>query len=360
MTPALDGSFASSYRAARKRLLDVASAGHAVVDAHQHPGPSVDNHSLYTDVVRVGVQNARRILLIISGTHGIEGFAGSALQIACLQDLQKARMPDDTAVILVHALNPYGFAWFRRVDDENVDVNRNFIEHDAEHPENPDYEALHTLLCPADWNETTRRRVEQAIIDYQARCGRTAAETVLTRGQYRHANGLFFGGRAPSWSSRLLQSVLAGLTESAERVTLLDIHTGLGPYGACQLICGVDRGAPRAAAIHRWLGDGAIFFGPATGFERLPGAIDSASEHMLPDTELTPITVEFGTLPALEVLQALCADNWLHSASSRPDLNCAIKQDMRRAFYPDDADWRDLVLVRGRQVIARALNGLCA
>ena len=360
MTPAFDGSFASSYRDARQRLLEAASAKHAAVDAHQHPGPSVDGYSLYTDVVRLGAENARRVLLIISGTHGIEGFAGSALQIACLQGLQTAYVPDDTAVILVHALNPYGFAWYRRVDNENVDVNRNFIEHDAQHPENPDYEALHTLLCPEVWNETTRRRGEQALIDYQARCGRTAAETVLARGQYRHANGLFFGGREPSWSSRLLRSVFAGLTKSAERMTLLDIHTGLGPYGACQLICGVDRAGLRAAAIHRWLGNGATFFGPGTGFERLPGAIDSASEQMLPDTELTPITVEFGTLPALEVLQALRADNWLHSTSSRPDLNCAIKQDMRRAFYPEDADWRELVLVRGRQVIARALNGLCA
>ncbi len=311
-------------------------------------------------MVRVGPAGARRILLVISGTHGIEGFAGSAIQIASLEQLRGAGLPPDTAVILIHALNPYGFSWYRRVDEHNVDVNRNLIDHPPGDGANPDYDLLHALLCPEDWNAETRQRGAEALSEYQARQGRAALENVLARGQHRHQDGLFFGGMAPSWSNRLLRSVLTSLSPSAECVTLLDIHTGLGSYGGCQLICGIDEASPRAARVRAWLGEGALFFGPASGFERLAGAIDSGSEAVLGDAELTAVTVEFGTLPALEVLQALRADNWLHRTVPRPDLNDPIKQSMRRAFYPDDADWRELVLLRGRQVVARSIEGLRA
>ncbi len=350
--------FSPTYRKARERLLRAADASGATVMSHRHPGPSVDEHPLYSDVVWIGPQGARQVLLVISGTHGIEGFAGSAIQIACLQPVNAAGLPDDTALVLIHGLNPYGFAWYRRVDEDNVDVNRNLIDHAAGYANNHEYDALHAVLCPEDWNEATRRCGEEALIEYQARYGRTAPESVLARGQHRYPDGLFFGGRAPSWSNRLLRSVFDALSQSAERLTLLDIHTGLGSYGGCQLICGVDEASPRAAAVRRWLGDGSMFLGPTSGFERLPGAIDSASEEALAGLELTPITVEFGTLPALEVLQALRADNWLHRTTRRPDLDGPIKQSMRRAFCPDDPDWSELVLLRGRQVIARALGGL--
>ena len=352
--------FASTYRQARDRFLRAALAAGASVVSHQHPGPSVDDQPLYSDIVRIGAADARRALLIISGTHGVEGFAGSAIQIACLQHIEAVGLPPDTALILIHALNPFGFAWYRRVDAENIDVNRNLIEHVENGANNLEYEALHEVLCPEDWNEATRQRGVEALIAYQAKHGRTAPQNVLARGQQDHPDGLFFCGRAPSWSSQLLRAEFAALPPSIERLTLLDIHTGLGPYGSCQLICGVDESSARAAKVRRWLGDGSMFFGPSSGFERLPGSIDSTSEQIFPSLELTPITVEFGTLSPLEVLQALRADNWLHRQTPRPDLDDPIKLGMRRAFCPDDADWRELVLLRGRQVIVRALEGLRA
>jgi hypothetical protein len=355
---AAENLFAPTYREARERLQRAARHANAGVDTHEHPGPSIDEQPLYADVVRIGSHAARRVLLIVSGTHGIEGFAGSAIQTDCMQRLPASRLPNDVAIMLIHGLNPYGFAWYRRVDQDNVDVNRNVLDHAAGHAENREYDALHAALCPPDWNETTRCGGEEALIEFQARHGRNALENVLARGQHRHADGLFFGGRAPSWSNGLLRSVLAGLGRHVVRLVLLDIHTGLGPYAACQLICGIDDATPRAAEVRGWLGDAAVFLGPASGFERLPGAIDSASELASPGLEFTPITVEFGTLPALEVLQALRADNWLHQASPRPDLDCPIKRNMRRAFCPDDPDWQEMVLLRGRQVVARALQGL--
>jgi hypothetical protein len=350
--------FAPTYREARERLLEAARSVDARVTTHRHPGLSPDDGPLFTDVVRVGPQEARRILLVISATHGVEGFAGSAIQLAALRRARTQILPPDTGLVLIHALNPYGFAWCRRVDAQNIDVNRNLMDHDAAAPDNPEYELLHGVLCPQEWSEATRLAGARTLSDFQARHGRTALENALARGQRSHDDGLFYGGRAPSWSIQLLRSTLASGVGHTDRVILLDVHTGLGSYGGCQLICGIEEDNSRVAAVRRWLGDAALFFGAASGYERMPGAIDSGVEALLHGIEVTPVTVEFGTLPTIEVLQALRADNWLHRHHARPDLNDPIKQDMRRAFNPQDEDWRELVLLRGQQVIARALQGL--
>lgn len=352
--------FAPTYREARGRLLEAARPASALVTSHRHPGPSPDDSPLYTDVVRVGPHEARQILLIISGTHGVEGFAGSAIQIAALHAVRTQSLPRDTALILIHALNPYGFAWCRRVDAQNIDVNRNLLDHDAAAPDNSDYELLHGLLCPQEWSEATRSHGARTLADFQARRGRASLENALARGQRSHDDGLFYRGRGPSWSIQLLRSTLASTVMHSDRIVLLDVHTGLGSYGGCQLICGIEEGSSRVAAVRRWLGDAALFFGAASGFERMAGAIDSGAAALLDGIEVTPVTVEFGTLPTLDVLQALRADNWLHRHHARPDLNHPIKQDMRRTFDPQDEDWRELVLLRGRQVIARAFQGLQA
>ena len=65
---------------------------------------------------------------ISSGIHGVEGFFGSAVQLAFLDSLPPNwQPPPGTKFILLHALNPFGFAWRRRFNEENVDLNRNFL-----------------------------------------------------------------------------------------------------------------------------------------------------------------------------------------------------------------------------------------
>ena len=58
----------------------------------------------------------------------------------------------DTALVLVHANNPHGFAHQRRVNEDNIDLNRNFIDFDAKTPESPEYAELHPALVPEAWD----------------------------------------------------------------------------------------------------------------------------------------------------------------------------------------------------------------
>src|SRR5439155_11790360 len=107
-------------------------------------GPN--GEALGIDIAWFGASNPRRVLLHSSGLHGVEGFAGSAIQLQLLNDLPT--LPKDAALIVVHVLNPYGMAWLRRFNENNVDLNRNFVADEAYVGVPPVYADLDSFLNP--------------------------------------------------------------------------------------------------------------------------------------------------------------------------------------------------------------------
>ena len=81
--------------------------------------------ALAIDSAYVGKPRAARLLVLSSGIHGVEGYFGSAVQLAWLDALAHRAPTVETGVLLIHAINPYGFAWRRRWNENNVDLNRN-------------------------------------------------------------------------------------------------------------------------------------------------------------------------------------------------------------------------------------------
>ena len=134
--------FADTYSQARAKFLAAVDKGGArLLSSHINPAKGPDGEDCITDVAWIGPDNARKLLILVSGTHGIEGYAGSGCHVAWLNEGWFARVaPKDTAVLLIHAINPHGFAWGRRANEDNIDLNRNFIDHARPRPENPDYE----------------------------------------------------------------------------------------------------------------------------------------------------------------------------------------------------------------------------
>jgi hypothetical protein len=99
----------------------VSTIAGAVVESHVHPsarGP--DDGELAMDVARVGPPDADALLVVSSATHGVEGFCGSGIQVALLGDpaVAAALASSGAALLLVHAVNPYGFAHVRRTNAE--------------------------------------------------------------------------------------------------------------------------------------------------------------------------------------------------------------------------------------------------
>ena len=160
------GRFCPTYRAARQQFIDTyrqlpLSLQQELVE-YRHPLPGPEGEVLACDVAWLGQRrDPLSLLVLIAGTHGVEGFSGSAIEADSLPLLVPLLAADETlGVLVVHALNPWGFAWLRRYDHEGIDLNRNFIDFSQPLPDNGDYDALHArLLDPPEelsllWQES--------------------------------------------------------------------------------------------------------------------------------------------------------------------------------------------------------------
>jgi len=104
--------FSSSYAEARRRFIEAARAVNATVHSYAIGAAPTDDLSI--DVAIIGA-DTDPALVVSSGIHGIEGFFGSAVQLALLERLKATNDKQGIRYVLIHAVNPYGFAHLRRV-----------------------------------------------------------------------------------------------------------------------------------------------------------------------------------------------------------------------------------------------------
>ncbi len=350
--------FAQSYTEARARFFAAASAGGLALERHVHPqARGADGEELSLDCARLGPVQSERLLLLSSGTHGVEGFCGSGVQAALLHDagfLARARASGAT-VLFVHAVNPYGFSHWGRTNEDNIDLNRNFVDHSRPQPANPAYAEVHPLLVSAQW--PPRPESEAGIARTIAERGQLAFQAAVSGGQYEFPDGLFYGGGAPSWSNRTLRKVLVAYRAGTRRLRWIDFHTGLGPCGHGELIqAGRDDDAELARATALWGDQVKSIYKGSSVSARLEGLLVFAAYDELPQAELTGCALEFGTLPVMQVLQALRAENWLRRHPQAPQAErSALRRQVRDAFYCDEAEWKAKVLEQGRAVALQAV-----
>ena len=345
--------FSEDYNAARALFLAACASRGIGVTPFPHPGRGPHGEALYADVAVLGPANAQRLLVLNSGTHGVEGFCGSAALSAFLHAGEETL---NTKVVLVHAINPHGFAWLRRTNEDNIDLNRNFVEHHRDPIQSPGYEELHPVLAPRTWNAGTEADIRRFLEERVRRDGPLAVQAAICQGQYAHRDGIFYGGRAPAWSNRVFREILGHHAADVTRALLLDFHTGLGEYGACELITGVPPHAEVLAAFRAPVTSAKL--GTAAG-PALRGTIGMAFRDTLAAERVESFTVEFGTAPIMDVLMALLADNWLHAHGDPKGLGAVeTKNLIRQRFYPDNPSWRATVLSSSQQTIHDALRFL--
>ena len=352
--------FSSRYAEARQRFLDASAKAGAAVESIACPTRGPEGELLHTDVSWLGPHDARRVLVTLSATHGVEGFCGSGVQVGWLEEGLHAEAGDDVALCQIHAINAHGFAWVRRVTEENVDMNRNFVDHEAPLPENPGYEALSDVLCPRDWSDAIIAESQKVLDDYAEAHGPRALQQAISGGQYRHPDGIFYGGQAPTWAAGLLRRIFSERLGKARDVAVIDYHTGLGPRGYGERICVHEPGSDGLARARDWYDDDVT--SPALGTSasiEICGFNTMGMEESVPQARLTAVALEYGTIPSREVRLSLRADNWLH-LHGEPDSTKGrgIKRQIRDAFYQDQDDWKQMIWDRAVETQRQALRGL--
>lgn len=352
--------FSHSYAEARQKFLDAASRRGLPVESHVLPMPGVSGETLATDVVLEGPDHASKMLVVLSGVHGVEGFCGSAIQTGMLQLAPGDRTDalHDTAVLYVHAVNPFGFSHSRRVTQENVDLNRNFVDFSKPLPVNAGYAEIHDALLPTAW--PPHADVEAALAAYREHHGARGLQRAIGLGQYVFADGMFFGGKRPTWSNDTFRSILQRYAPQVRQLASIDIHTGLGAYGVGERIfASFDEDPAVLARGERWWGElTSVTAGTSTSIP-LTGPIQTALTEECPDAQHVGICLEYGTYASERVTGALRAEHWLHRhGSADAAQSAAIKQELKDAFYPDAADWKLAVWQQGSRACLRAIEGL--
>lgn len=358
----VESYFSATYSEARQKFAAAAEAAKAAFTVYENPNAKGPNGEvLTTDVACIGPDDAERVYLTISGTHGAEGFCGSGSQIGHFRDRLFEAMPANTKAIMIHAINPYGFAWLRRVTEDNVDLNRNFQDFSRPLPQNKAYEEVHDWLIPSHWEGQGRAAADQAILEYQQKFGVFAFQSAMSGGQYSRPDGLFFGGQKPTWSNDTFRRILREhVPATAHKLVSIDFHTGLGPMGYGEPIyVGPEDKAfyDRAKKIF-----GAEVTNPNDGSSssaRVTGTVPEAFLGLPKSIEVTAIALEYGTQPWQQVTEALRGDHWLHA---RGDVNSPLgkqlKQKIRDAFYTDTPAWKAAVYGRAADFALRAFRGL--
>jgi len=353
-------SFSADYPEARAKFLQAATEAGGALEAMIHPERGPTGGELATDTAWFGPRDAPAVLVMISGTHGVEGFCGSGAQIDWLRRGGAAGLPAGVAVLMIHAVNPYGFAWLRRVTHENVDLNRNWIDFAAPLPANPGYADLADAICPAEWTPRAQAASFQVLGGFIAKNGMMAMQQAISGGQYSHPKGVFFGGAGPTWSRRTQTAIFDHYLNGAARIGIIDYHTGLGPWGYGEQIITDLVGSPGYDRARRWYG--AVVTSPSSGTSTSADIVGdglAAAPVILAHAEVTGMALEVGTQETMTVLNALRADAWLHAyGDPMSEQGRAIKTQIRDAFYGDADDWKGMVAGQSLLAVKQALAGL--
>ncbi len=347
-----------SYVQARDRFLTAASKLGAKIESLQIAAKGPQGEDLWVDAALLGASQPGRLLIISSGVHGIEGFFGSAVQTGFLEDeLRGAQLPADGGLLMLHAINPYGFAWYRRFNENNVDLNRNFLLPDEPFSGSP---PLYSHLYKQYPATIKPRRFSLLLVGKllftMLRHGKKQLRAAVPVGQYDYPKGPFFGGAQPEKIQLWLRDALQRWLQNAKEVVHLDFHTGLGAWGACKLLIDHD---PESSNCDWWK----QHFNPAsvecvkrgnTSY-LIRGAFGRWCEHLAGSIPYRFATAEFGTRSPMRVLAAIISENRAYWCGLKANPHYAwIQKRMMEAFVPSDRAWRENSIQTSMDLVQQA------
>lgn len=349
------------YEASRARFRQLAAKAGATLRTYDVPQEASGGLALTTDTAQLGPAHAETMVVVTSGIHGVEGYAGAACLCRFLQAWPGRYAASGIGFLLVHAINPWGFAHDSRVTEEGVDLNRNFVDFPRPAAGPSPYAAFHRMLVDdyRPWPQGLRNWLELLSHGLTAR-RRRALQGTVTGGQYERADGMFFGGFAPTKSRRVWEQIVGDTVDGRRRAFLLDLHTGLGKRGVGELMCDLPKASASFAQMADWF-DGRIC-SMADGDSvsaALSGTMTAAFMRSRPEVRHA-IGLEFGTCAPLVVLNALRADQWRrnHAGMLSPHAVQHVCDRMKHAFAPSQGRWGEQVAARFDEVMGQLANGL--
>ena len=282
----------------------------ATLHSHAIAAEGPNRERLWIDAAVFGRADAPCGLVLSSGIHGLEAFFGSAVQLAWLTNWS-SYVPIGLRVVLLHSLNPHGQVHGRRVNEDNVDLNRNFLSQGQEYIGAPPLYSridryLNPTKTPSKW-DTWPLTLGMLATRYGKR---RLFETIPT-GQYEFPKGIFFGGHAACESTRYVQRWLPDFLGGAKTVLQVDLHTGLGKCGSVGLFLDRTADDPHSAWFDPWKQFCRFKPAPLPATPHNPspyatsGSFDTWTQRQFADRTYRFATLEAGTETPYRILEVL-------------------------------------------------------
>lgn len=345
----------------------------ALARFEQATGRPVQRHSFTVDasedltvsIAEYPAPQPERMLVLVCGIHGVEGYTGSAIIRSLLANVLPALNAETTGLLLVHALNPYGFHHFIRVNRKNVDLNRNCAAHAeslfASH--NREFEALRSLLGPSrPYSNSLKHRLRfyvgigQAI----ALSGPAALRQATLSGQYVDPRGVFFGGAHVEPEIAFFQEIYARIAHTYPEVLLADLHTGYGVRGQAYPLFGRADSDAFRSYTQGGIKDGSTDKAYTVNGD-LIGYCYKTSKRLRADGTFNGVVVEIGThglsmRDQLADLQVVIAENQVRHHGAVDDATAnTVRANFKELFYPHAESWRKRALDVGVETVKRLL-----
>jgi len=321
--------------------------------------PSLEDGDLTTDFIYLKCGKGDKLLLLTSGVHGPESFVGSAAQLDFLKRGVRRRCEQGLSSLIIHALNPFGFKYNRRFDEDNVDLNRNFsLENSIYDKVNEEYTAIENILNPNKILSPLSLQVWRMSLSLVHRLlGGMDTKTIRQAsvgGQYHFPKGIYFGGTKLQPVGLWLKTFLGNILNKYAKVLHFDFHTGLGEKGVLHLFPSQD---PSPFAIdlktRSFMPLEGEFFKFAKsdddGFYKIDGDIIDFVPSLKRDGKVASFTAEFGTmgvgiLAQLRTLGRIVKENQgHHHGHSSKKMRERTKRRYKELFFPAQRKWRKKV-----------------
>ncbi len=363
--------FQNSYDECRSKFLEDAQKLTGIYKNIKIAGLKIEtrqDHDLSIDYCYIPAQKTtRRLLIISSGVHGVEGYAGSAVQQMILTELAEKLNFDELGLLLIHGLNPYGFKYNRRVNENNVDLNRNCsTDSHLFETANPGYDRLNMFLNPRHRVNLTsfnnfffQLTAARKIMKYSISSLRQA----ILQGQYQYPRGIYFGGSRLEPSILAVTSLIRTTAQPYPQILSIDLHTGYGANGQLYLFPNPVKDRKKKARIEKIFSGQPINWGDTENFYIVTGEFATYIGSILPNKDYMTMTFEFGTMDTDTTMGSIKAlhnviienqGNW-HGYASRKDKD-RTKERFIKGYYPESEKWRSIIIEQARKTLIRAIK----
>ena len=309
----------------------------------------------------------KRLFILTSGVHGVEGYVGSAVQQMFLNELLKKISLDNMGLLLIHGINPYGFKYKRRVTENNVDLNRNCsTDKMLFESVNSGYSDLNRMLNPTNKANTKslgniffQLNAIQKIIQYSMG---TLRQAVL-QGQYQYEKGVYFGGKELEPSIKAVTSLIQDIAKNYDMVFNIDLHTGYGKRGTMHLFPNPMIDEKKRAKIENIFSGIPIDWGDGDDFYTVTGDFATYVGQIIPEKYYLNMTFEFGTLDsqvtmgAIKSLHNVILENQgVHFGYKSKEDEEDIKNRYLEGYYPSSKPWRSKAIMDASKTLLQAVK----